>query len=198
MYDNLEDIVYSENVVGFNALVMDYLNMLDNVMLMSQYQFIDRSHRLLPLIYLKAIVLPDVEPIMPDMIEKSVTREEWEAVDQTITKKLGHHNNYQEVLDALMTDNNEMTSLSEGFTDIFQDLKDYISQYNMGTAELMNDAIWECKRNFAEYWGQRLVNLLRILHYLLYTSGSLSNNDALSYDDFDLEKRIKRDLSSED
>jgi len=198
MHTNLEDIVYSENVVGFNTLVLDYLNMLDNVLLMSQRDFIDRSHKLLPLIYLKAIVLPNVDPIMPDMIEKTVTREEWEAVDETIAQKLGHLNEYQEVLDALMSDGTEMTSLSEGFTDIFQDLKDYISQYNMGTAELMNDAIWECKRNFAEYWGQRLVNLMRILHYLLYTSDSLSSNDALSYDDFDLEKRIKRSFTDEE
>lgn len=198
MQNDFEEIVYSENVLGFNALVIEYCNMLDSVVMLSQKDFIDKAHRLLPLIYLKAIILPEVEPVMPEMIEKVVTHEEWDAVNQTLQNKLGDHDSYQEVFDALLNDEQQMTSLSEGFTDIFQDLKDYISLYNMGTAEIMNDAIWECRKNFTEYWGQRLVNIQRVLHNLLYGSASLNEKDALTDDDFNLEKRLKKDIQGDD
>lgn len=194
MEQDFEAIVYSENVVGFNVLVMEYINILDNTVMLSQKQFVDKMHRLLPLIYLKAIILPETEAVMPEMIDKSVTHEEWDAVNTTIAQKLGDHDSYSETFEPLAESEEQMSSLSEGFTDIFQDLKDYLSLYNMGTAEIMNDAIWECKRNFTEFWGQRLVNIQRVLHHLLYGGDILNDKDAMTDDDFDLEKRIKKSL----
>lgn len=196
MDQNFEELVYSENVIGFATLATEYCNLLDGVALLSQKEFIDKAHRLLPLLYLKAIILPDTEPEMPEMIDKSVTQEEWEAVYNTIIKKLEGVDSYTEVLDALQ-DEEQMSSLSEGFADIYQDLKDFVGLYNMGTAEIMNDAIWDCKKNFKEYWGQRLVNIIRVLHNLLYGNAKLKENDALSEDDFDPEKWEKKGLDEE-
>lgn len=184
MERDFEGKVYSENVMGFTLLATEYCNILDGVALLSQKEFVDKMHRLLPLIYLKAIILPDTEAEMPEMIDKVVTQEEWEAVCETLEKKLAGVDEYSEVLDSLR-DDGEMYTLSEGFADIYQDLKDYVSLYNMGTPEIMNDAIWDCKNNFKEFWGQRLVNILRVLHNLLYGGVSLNESDALSDDDFD-------------
>lgn len=193
MEQDFEAIVYSENVVGFTTLANEYINLLDGVALITQKEFVDKAHRLLPLLYLKAIILPDLEPAMPDMIEKVVTREEWEAVYETLARKMEGFDSYTEVLDPLINEGEEMSSLAEGFADIFQDLKDYISAYNMGTPEIMSDAIWDCKNNFKTYWGQRLVNIQRVLHNLLYGDASLNEDDALSEDDFDPDKRKARD-----
>ena len=33
----------------------------------------------------------------------------------------------------------------------------------------MNDALVECRENFAAYWGQTLVNTLRALHEVKYS-----------------------------
>jgi len=33
----------------------------------------------------------------------------------------------------------------------------------------MNDAVWECKQNFENYWGQKLVNSLRAIHRFIYS-----------------------------
>jgi len=192
MERDFEGIVYSDNVIGFTTLATQYCNLLDGVALLSQKDFIDKAHRLLPLIYLKAIILPDTKPEMPEMIDKAVTQEEWEAVCDTMIKKLADFDKYEEVLDSL-NDDQQMNSLSEGFADIYQDLKDFVSLYNMGTAEIMNDAIWECKKNFKEYWGQRLVNILRVIHNLLYSNVMLKDDDALTDEDFDPENWEKKD-----
>ena len=194
MDQDFESIVYSENVVGFTALAAQYCNMVDKLSLLSQKDFVDKSHRLLPLLYLKAIILPDTEPVMPEMIDKTVTQEEWEEVFHAVAKKLKGVDAYIEVFDSL-SDEQQMTSLSEGFADIYQDLKDFITLYGMGTPEIMNDAIWECKNNFKDFWGQRLVNVIRVLHHLLYGGANLNQNDGRSVEDFDPEKRGKRQWS---
>jgi hypothetical protein len=196
MDDNLEELIYSENVIGFTTLATEYCNMLDEVVLMSQKDFIDKLHRLLPLIYLKAIILPDLQPEMPEMIDKVVTQEEWDAVNTTLSNKLQKINNYTENLDSL-NDEQQMTSLSEGMSDIYQDLKDFVSLYNMGTPDIMNDAIWDCKKNFKEFWGQRLVNITRVLHNLLYGNYTLDENDALTDKDFDPETWEKNNYDDE-
>jgi hypothetical protein len=33
----------------------------------------------------------------------------------------------------------------------------------------MNDAVWECRLNFENYWGQKLVNSMRAIHKFIYS-----------------------------
>ena len=42
----------------------------------------------------------------------------------------------------------------------------------------MNDALYVCIENFKSYWGQKLVNVLRALHSLKYTTSPDSLEDA--------------------
>ena len=68
-------------------------------------------------------------------------------------------------------------SVSENITDIYQDLKDFILCYRIGNLEVMNDALWECRNNFEQYWGQRLVNGLRAIHSLVYGISDLDEKE---------------------
>ena len=181
MTDDFETIVYSDEVIAFTALAGEYCNLIDRVAAYSQRDFIDQQLRLLALIYVKTLSLPNVEPIDPEMVEKTVTQEEWDEVHNAVAAKLAKFDRYSEVYDPLAGDD-AMTSLSEGFADIFQDLKDYLSLMQMGSPEMMNDAIWECARNFREYWGQRLVNIVRVLHHLIYSGAPLRTDDAKSFE----------------
>ena len=54
--------------------------------------------------------------------------------------------------------------ISEDLADIYQDLKDFISVFQLGLNETMNDSLVVCKEHFREFWGQRLVNTMRALH----------------------------------
>jgi hypothetical protein len=33
----------------------------------------------------------------------------------------------------------------------------------------MNDAVWECRQTFENYWGQKLTNALRAIHKFIYS-----------------------------
>lgn len=181
MSDDLEKIIYSDEVIAFTALAGKYCDMVDCVATFSQRDFIDKSLRLLSILYVKALSLPTIEPIDPDMVEKTVTQEEWDEVHNAVAAKLAGFDSYTESLDPL-AGADAMTSLSEGFADIFQDLKDFMSLMRIGAPEMMNDAIWECARNFREYWGQRLVNILRVLHHLVYSGAALRTDDARTFE----------------
>jgi len=72
-------------------------------------------------------------------------------------------------------------SISENMTDIYQDIKDFLLLYQTGTNEVMNDAVWECRQNFEDYWGQKLVNSMRAIHSFIYSGeeiGRLTVEDA--------------------
>ena len=54
--------------------------------------------------------------------------------------------------------------VSECIADIYQDIRDLVSDLQFELTEQMNDALYRCMEHFHTYWGQRLVNVLRPLH----------------------------------
>ena len=105
-----------------------------------------------------------------DTPEKFVSEEDYNFLLHKLEEKFGQFDAYQEVFDPSIQYSEEAleASISENVTDIYQDLKDFILSYRIGTLEVMNDALWECRNNFEQYWGQRLVNGLRAIHNLVY------------------------------
>ena len=71
--------------------------------------------------------------------------------------------------------------------DIYQDLKDFISVFQLGLNETMNDSLVICKEHFEEFWGQRLVNTMRALHDVKYNSADEDKEDVMDEDDSEME-----------
>lgn len=178
MEENIEDIVYSKNVFEFVTVANEYCAFVEKGYEISQKDFFAKIQKLLPLLYLKAALLPELKAVNTEGCEKFVSLEEWELINNIMTTVLGDFNSFNEVYDPLMQDNENSTtvSIAENIADIYQDLKDFINLYNIGSLEMMNDAIYECKNNFKKYWGQRLVNILRPIHYIFYGNKKLDEN----------------------
>jgi hypothetical protein len=78
--------------------------------------------------------------------------------------------------------------ISENIADIYQDVRNFVSVYQYELTEQMNDALYVCRDNFRTYWGQKLVNVLRPLHSLLYTNSERLDDeeeDINLYDSWD-------------
>ena len=101
MTDDFEKIVYSDEVIAFTALASQYCNLVDRVAAYSQSDFVSQQHRLLSLLYVKTLSLPSIEPIDPEMVEKTVTQEEWDEVHNAVAAKLAKFDRYSEVYDPL-------------------------------------------------------------------------------------------------
>ena len=133
--------------------------------------FVDKLLKVLPLLYLKASLLPVCERMEEDDVETFVTESDYNQLRSEIAALLGDGDDYLEVFldDMAYSDSPIRQEISEGLADIYQVLKDFICVYQLGLPQTMNDALAVCRERFAEYWGQRLVNVMRPLHELKYS-----------------------------
>jgi len=173
------NVVFSQNITEFVTVTGEYCTFLDNVVRFSKKDFLEKARKLLPLVYLKASLLPKFEPVFDDGNEKFVSEEEWSFIHDSVQKILGFHDEYIEVYDPLTHEQLEQStaSISDDLADIYQDLKNFVTLYNIGAEEIMNDALWECQLNFEEFWGQRLLNALKAIHTIFFGDDDLDDDE---------------------
>jgi hypothetical protein len=178
--DNNSEPVYSRHVVEFVAVANEYCKYAEHVQEIKGEELLKIFQRLLPLLYLKASFLPDFTPYFEDGNEKFVNESDWTKIHTVFRKKFGSADDYLEVFDERMNESEApvVASLSENMADIYQDLKDFVLLYQTGTVEVMNDAIWECRQNFENYWGQKLVNSMRAIHKFIYSGEEIGEADS--------------------
>lgn len=169
--DSNTDPVYSRNVVEFVAVANEFCKYAEHTQQLKGDELLKILQRILPLMYLKASLLPQLEPFFEDGNEKFVTETNWMNINDILTDKFGTANDYLEVFDEKINEAEGpvISSISENMADIYQDMKDFLLLYQTGTGEVMNDAIWECRMNFENFWGQKLVNSMRAIHKFLYS-----------------------------
>jgi hypothetical protein len=162
-------VVYSKNVVEFVTVANEYCNTIENIHLNSVEQNLQSLRRLLPLLYLKATLLPENEKVLDEELEKYVSEFVYNRWQQRWLQALGEYDSYYEVFDPDIQFGEETVtaSITENLMDIYQDLKDFMVSYSIGDEAVMNDALHECAFHFEDFWGQRLVNVLRAVHKLV-------------------------------
>lgn len=178
MENKERDLVYSPAVIEFVAVAKEICVFFEHEGSFSRREFIDKSRKALPLLYYKAGLLPLTEAVFEEGTEKFVTEDDWQAIHDGILKKMGRYNEYPRVYDPELKDTEDnIGSIAEDLADIYQDLKDFLMVYRMGTSELMNDAVFECVQNYQQYWGRKLLNTLTVLHSLVFSGEDLSGED---------------------
>ena len=165
-----EDIVFSRNTVEFVTVAAEYCAFIERANEHNRKEFTDTMLKLLPLLYIKAQLLPEDEPISEDGLEIFVTEDSYEIIRLNLLDLFGEADAYLDVFVADMkySDTPITKSISEDLADIYQDVKNFVTQFQLGINETMHDAILECREHFRLYWGQTLVNTLRALHDLHY------------------------------
>jgi len=169
--DSSSDPVYSRNVVEFVAVANEFCKYAEHASEIKGEEILRIMQRILPLMYLKASLLPKLEPFFEDGNEKFVTEADWNDLNEILKEKFGTANDYLEVFDEKINDSEGpvVSSISENMADMYQDMKDFLLLYQTGTGEVMNDAVWECRMNFENFWGQKLVNSMRAIHKFIYS-----------------------------
>ena len=169
--DNTRDPVYSHNVIEFVAVANEFCKYAEHASELKEGEMLKILQRLLPLLYIKASFLPVFEPYFEDENEKFVTEADWYRIQEAFKKQFGIADDYLEVFDDRFRESEAPipSSLAENMADIYQDIKNFLLLYQTGTREVMNDALWECKMNFENIWGQKLVNSMRAIHHFIYS-----------------------------
>jgi hypothetical protein len=166
-----ENPVYAKSTIDFVTVSKTFCDLMDQLESINKDLFVDSMLRLLPLIYLKAGLLPENELISDDDQETFATEEQYSDLSQTILNLMGTDNAYLEVFspEISYSDTPVTSFISENIADIWQDLFNFISVYHLENDETMNDALFVCHTNFKQFWGQSLVNVLRALHSCKYS-----------------------------
>ena len=177
MADNKKTI-YSRGVIEFVAVANEFCKYVERAQELQGDDLLKILQRILPLMYIKASLLPALQPYFENGNEKFVTEAQWESINSLLSDKFGAADDYLEIFDIKASDAECVpASIAENMADIYQDIKDFLLLYQTGSQEVMNDAIWECKMNFESHWGQKLVNSLKAIHSFIYSDKEIDTSN---------------------
>jgi hypothetical protein len=204
MMEKEEKAIYSRQVMEFVASANEYCKYLEGASQVKGIDILKLMQRLTPYLYIRASLLPKVEPVFDEGNEKCVTEDDWKRIHDTLFLKFGNADPFPVIVDmGDPADGLYTGSISESLTDIYQDMKDFLINYRTGTEEVMNDAIWEVNLNFEEFWGSKLVNALAAIHKFLYSGkdieeGTIEPEDKMAERDNSLFEHHKKGYGKDD
>jgi hypothetical protein len=172
---------FEKDRLEFITVAAEFCIFVEHAAVSSEKQtFIEQAVKYLPTLYLKTVLLPHVLTSPDDESERMVTEAEYENIRNTIEELLGMDDRY---LTAFHPDINYSeapiaASISEDLTDVFQELKDFLFNCQLGDETLLENALKNCLFGFHYHWGRKLLNALTALHQLLYS-------EAVNQDDED-------------
>ncbi|MBR5203704.1 MAG: DUF5063 domain-containing protein [Bacteroidaceae bacterium] len=189
--EQTSQVIFDKNSIEFVTVAAEYCSFIERSRGADKKTFVDTALKILPLLYLKASLIPECELIGEGDLEVFVTEDDYEYVRLVVANVMGAQDDYLEVFhpDMAYSDTPIKKTISEDLADIYQDLKDFISVFQLGLNATMNDSLCVCKEHFAEFWGQRLVNTMRALHDVKYNTSDEEADDAPAAwdnDEFDL------------
>lgn len=167
------ETIYSSPVIDFVTIAVEFCAFLEQEEAVSRDEWIEKTLKILPLMYVKALLLPETVQINDESVETFVKEADYARVAALVADVMGEDDVYLDVFmeDMKYSDTPVSAFVSENIADIYQDVRNFVSVYQYGLAEQMNDALVTCVENFQAYWGQKLVNVLRPLHAVAYRAG---------------------------
>ncbi len=178
-----DNIIYSANAIDLITVGVEFCSFIESNALTDRNDWIHKMLKLLPLIYLKVSQLPNILQINEESPESFVKEEDYVRVSTSVADIMGEEDVYLDVFMEEMkySDRPISSFVSENIADVYQDIRNLVSVYQYSLTEQMNDALYVCQQHFRTYWGQRLINVLRPLHAVLY-----KENDEEQFDESEL------------
>ena len=165
----------SKNVLEMAAVANEFCLFFENTEKKNKEEILEFSQRILPLIYLKGSLLPDITPEYPEANERFVTEVQWEEVFNSLREILQKDDEYW-IIDPQYINETEpvKSSISENIADIYQDMKDFLMLLKKNTLAAQQNAVFECKNLMQSHWGYRVGNTLTRVHHLLFDDEQIS------------------------
>ena len=177
----MDKYIYAKNSVEFVTVGVEFCAFLERVEQLTQEEFASTAIKLLPLLYLKATLLPIDEENEDylDAPEHFVTEDEYDYLRGDIERLMGENDAYLVVQsdDMKYSDLPLGASIAEDMADLYQAVKDCISAYRTENEDTMRAALTECREEFASYWGSKLLNALAALHRIYYNTSDLLDDE---------------------
>lgn len=171
--------IHTKENLEFITVAAEFCLFIEQASENNKQQFVNRAVKYLPLLYLKTSLIPfsdeeyDAEP------ERIVTEPDYEMIRSNIASLLGMDDDYLEVFhpDMQYSDTPIAASVSENIADIYQEIKDFLYNCQIGNDDTMLNAHLYCLAAFRNHWGQKTLNALRALHQVCYSDNHDADDD---------------------
>ncbi len=185
--ENSSQVIFDRNTVEFVTVAAECCAFLEHADSRKRSDFVATALKILPLLYIKASMLPSCEMQGDASPETFVTEEDYEIIRITLAQLMAEKDDYLEVFlqDMVYSDTPIKKNISEDLADIYQDIKNFVRVFQLGFDETMHDALAICKENFSLYWGQILVNTMRALHDVCYNQKEAEETEEDYADEMD-------------
>jgi hypothetical protein len=172
----VQDDLYSRKVIDMLTVSNEYCLFMEKAIDFTKEEVCQYMQKLLPIIYLKASLLPVIPVNDENAADHFVTEEQWEDLFNTLLLKFGNDDIYHFIdLHEKSHSDPVRASLSENLTDLYQDLKDFVLLYQKPLRTSQENAVRDCKILFENRFGYRIVNAQQAIHYILYPSIETEN-----------------------
>ncbi|MFO8054587.1 MAG: DUF5063 domain-containing protein [Bacteroidales bacterium] len=166
---SIDEKVKSSTVLELITVANDFCIFTEGLHTYDKSDLLNYYQKVLPLLYIKGTLIPEVPLAEGTVPEHYLTEEHWERTYSRLKEKIGDEDGYHMVIeDKIYGIKPAKTSISEGLADIYQDLKDFLALYQKNSGIARQNAVSECRRLFEKRWGHRLVNVHAAIHKLLF------------------------------
>lgn len=179
------DFVYSEEILNFIQTAKDFCSWVEKADVYKRKTVLENGLRIIPVLYSQMTIIPETDPFFEEGNERFVTEQHWSEIYQRFSALLGPMNEYTDAAAIEEYDRSEtvLRYVSEDIADIYQDIKDCVENYIIGTEEVMHDAIWECRSGFINHWGEKALRVSMQLHRMYFNADSFEDDDFFQSDE---------------
>lgn len=163
-------IAFSPPVVEFVTVGAEYCAFLEQSEGRDRHELIETLLKLMPLLYVKALLLPAADGDEEYAAQSFVTEQDYNWLRAVLADIMAEEDEYEDFCydEAVQTDEVLWRRVSEGLADIYQPVRDFVECYRQGVAAHIEEALWVLKDQFELFWGADLVDTLRRLHRIHY------------------------------
>lgn len=173
------DPVFSKGVIEFLTVANEYCLFTEKTEQYTKEDIILYYVKICPLLYIKGILLPQLEENESEITERYVNEENWEIVFQSLKRKIGEEDIFWDIDHDHSNDKIiRKLSISEHIADVYQDLKDFIMLYQKNTLAAKENAVAECNRLFETHWGDKIIRIQKALHEIIFHDHSDDSSDS--------------------
>jgi len=166
--DAIRAYVYSDEIVALVKAANEAASFLEELKGKETGAFLSETPLILVYVYTAMLESGETEPVFEEGTEPVVSEQEWATVYQQVAGILGASNAFLRPAEEDEFDRSELVThtISEDLADVYQELRDFTTNYSRGIEEIMNDAAWELRERFNEHWGKKLLRALLAIHNL--------------------------------
>lgn len=167
MKNDTENILLQKSIQEMVMVANEFCHFVETAETQSKEIVLNVLQKMMPLMYLKGSLLPEISVSNPDANVRFVTEEDWNNIYNVLKNKIENDDHFLFLKnDSESDDTPETFSISEEIADIYQDMKDCLKLLQINTKDAQENAISELYNLFMNHWGIRVCRVQYAIHQM--------------------------------